>query len=212
VGGTVNIKGDVSPIEWAFYFVDFYRYMPPVTEGPARSLTVCNVAYRRQDLDCIAPLWRDIFHETAINDALQQHIGPLWLTPRPRVTMRRSVTLWGAIRERYAFGRLFGCTRLDFSGGGSRLYYCLLAPALPFVLFKRMAAKGLRHRTSAPAFARAVPALVLMVLAWSWGEWLGYLTRRRPSSLVASPEILESLAARDEGGARTAAASKRGDS
>ena len=28
-----------------------------------------------------------------------------------------------------------------------------------------------------------------MVLWWSWGEWLGYLTRRHPRSLVVAPEI-----------------------
>jgi hypothetical protein len=30
--------------------------------------------------------------------------------------------------------------------------------------------------------------LTLMVLAWSWGEWLGYLTDRYPSRLTTAPE------------------------
>ena len=39
------------------------------------------------------------------------------------------------------------------------------------------------------AFLRALVPLVLMVLCWSWGEWLGYVTRRHPGSLVVAPEI-----------------------
>jgi hypothetical protein len=31
--------------------------------------------------------------------------------------------------------------------------------------------------------------LALMVLCWTWGEWLGYLTGRRPARLTVAPEI-----------------------
>ena len=94
-----------------------------------------------------------------------------------------------AVYERYAFGRLFGCTRLDFCGLARRLYYTAFAPALPVLLIGRMGAKAVRERASAVAFFSALPALTAMVLAWSWGEWMGYLTRKRPRSLVVAPEI-----------------------
>ena len=38
-------------------------------------------------------------------------------------------------------------------------------------------------------FLRAFVPLTLMVLWWSWGEWLGYVTGSYPSSLVVAPEI-----------------------
>lgn len=191
VGGVVETHPDASALDWAFYYVDFFRYMRPVAEGPSPSLTVCNVAYRRAHLERVAPLWSEIFHETAINDALRQRFGPLWLHPAAEVRMRRTVRFTDAVYERYAFGRLFGCTRLQFAGPGRRLYYAVLAPALPLLLMGRMARKALRRADAFRRFVRALPALTAMVLAWSWGEWLGYLTRRRPASLVVAPEIRE---------------------
>jgi hypothetical protein len=189
VGGVVETDPDATPVDWAFYYVDFFRYMPPVEAGPSPTLTVCNVSYRRRHLDRIASLWESFFHETAINDALRSRFGPLWLAPEAEVRMRRSVRFGDAVYERYAFGRLFACTRLEFAGAGKRLMYSLLAPGLPILLMGRMTGKAFRSPAALPSFVRALPALTAMVLAWSWGEWLGYLTRRRPSSLVVAPEI-----------------------
>jgi hypothetical protein len=189
VGGVVETDQDASAVDWAFYFVDFFRYMRPVQEGPSPTLTVCNASYRKAYLSEIAPLWQEIFHETAINDALRSRFGSLWLLPTAEVRMRRNVRFGDAVYERYAFGRLFGCTRLSFAGPGRRLYYAAFAPALPFLLMGRMARKAFRRGDGFLKFVRATPALLAMVLAWSWGEWLGYLTRRRPASLVVAPEI-----------------------
>ena len=189
VGGVVETIPDASPTDWAFYYVDFFRYMRPVAEGPSPTLTVCNAAYRRDHLRAIAPLWDTIFHETAIHDALRERFGDLWLAPDAVVHMRRNVFFADAVYERYAFGRLFGCTRLDFVGGGQRLSYILLAPALPLVLMLRMARKAMRSSSATRAFLRAIGPLTSMVVAWSWGEWLGYLTHRRPASLIVAPEI-----------------------
>ena len=196
VGGVVEPESGARAVDWAFYYVDFFRYMRPVREGPSPSLTVCNVAYRRSDLEAIRPLWESFFHETAINDALRTRFGPLWLVPEAEVRMRRTVRLADAVYERYAFGRLFGCTRLAFVGPARRLAYTVFAPALPLLLLGRMAAKAARRPPVWLRILRAAPALVAMVLAWSWGEWLGYLTGRRPRTLVVAPEIVAARRAR----------------
>ena len=195
VGGMVEAVPDASAVDWAFYYVDFFRYMRPAPAGRSKSLTVCNVAYRRSFLAEIAPLWEHIFHETAINEALRDRFGALWLEPRAQVRMRRNVRFSDAVYERYAFGRLFGCTRLEFAGGGHRLYYVVLSPLLPVLLLGRMAGKAARSATGIRNFVRSAPFLVAMVAAWSWGEWLGYATRRRPRSLVVAPEIRSRVAA-----------------
>lgn len=188
VGGVVDILPDAGPVDWAFYFVDFFRYMPPVREGKSPSLTVCNVSYRRSHVDSISDLWREIFHETAINGALSARFGDLWITPSAVTRMRRTVRFRDALHERYAFGRLFGCTRLEFVSGEKRVFYAITAPALPILLLGRMARKALATRRSAVAFGKSFPALTAMVLAWSVGEWLGYITARRPRSLAVAPE------------------------
>ena len=189
IGGRVEISGGASATDWAFYFVDFFRYAAPVREGASVSLTVCSVAYRRDQVEAVANLWQTRFHETAVNDALRQRFGELWMEPRASVTMARHVRLRDAVYERYAFGRLFGCTRLEFVSAPRRVYYLVFAPALPLLLMGRMANKALTSRELAVPFLRSLAPMALMVLAWSWGEWLGYLTRRLPAKLDVASEV-----------------------
>ena len=189
VGGTVEIDEDASPVDWAYSYTDFYRYMKPVQAGPSSSLTVCNVAYRRACLDEIAPLWKTFFHEPLINSALNARFGPLWLSPDAEVRVHRHVRLVDAMFERYAFGRLFGCSRLDSASWGRRASYAVFAPMLSLLVLGRLTRKALMRQSVLLAFLRALPALTLLVLAWSWGEWLGYITHRRPRTLVVAPEV-----------------------
>lgn len=188
VGGAVETDPDAGSVDWAFYFVDFFRYARPARPGPSPSLTVCNVAYRREQLAAVREVWEELFHETAVNDALRERFGPLRLVPEAEVRMRRRVSLGDALRERYAFGRLFGCTRLRFTGPARRALYALAAPALPALLLGRMAAKAVGDPDLRSRFVRSLPTLSALVLAWSWGEWLGYLTGRRAASELVAPE------------------------
>ncbi|HMB67775.1 MAG TPA: glycosyltransferase [bacterium] len=189
VGGRVEIAPGATATDWAFYFVDFFRYASPVREGTSPTLTVCNAAYRRDQVNAIRDIWKTYFHETAINDALSERFGTLWLEPDSEVTMGRHVKLGDAVYERYAFGRLFSCTRIEFVSAGRRLYYTLFSPALPILIMGRMMGKAFRSARLAGAFLRAIVPLKLMVFAWSWGEWLGYVTGKNPRSLVVAPEI-----------------------
>jgi hypothetical protein len=187
-GGAVLAGSSSTATDWAFYFVDFFRYAPPVTDGPSPTLTVCNVAYRRCDLESIDPSWKEFFHETAVNSELRTKFGPLRLDGSARVTMRRHVRLADALRERYVFGRLFGCTRIRGMNGLQRLLYTLGAPLLPGLLMGRMAGKALKQRALRKKFLSSLFPLTGLVLAWSLGELVGYLTNNRPANLTVAPE------------------------
>jgi hypothetical protein len=189
IGGRVEIRPGASPVDWAFYFVDFFRYADPAREGPSPTLTVCNVAYDRVRLESIRESWSESFEEPAVHDALRERYGMLWLTPDSEVVMHRNVSFVGAVRERYAFGRIFGHTRGARLGPGRRALYGLLAPALPLLLLGRMTAKAMRSPALARSYFRAFPPLVALVVAWSFGEWLGYVSGRPPKSLVLAAEL-----------------------
>lgn len=188
VGGSVETDAGAGRLDWAFYFVDFFRYMKPVPPGRSPTLTVCNVAYRAEQLEAVRSVWEELFHETAVHAALRSRFGPLTLVPEAEVRTRRSVGLADALRERYAFGRLFGCTRLRYLGPGGRAAYAVLAPGLPALLLGRMARRAAASSAAVRDFLRAFPPLVALVLAWSWGEWLGYVTGRRAASETVAPE------------------------
>jgi hypothetical protein len=105
-----------------------------------------------------------------------------------QVTMRRAVSLREALRERYAFGRIFGQTRATHLTPPRRALYSVLALALPALLLGRMTAKALRSPALLRRFLGALVPLVGLVLCWSFGEWLGYVTGRPPGALVLAPE------------------------
>lgn len=192
--GRAAVGGLVEPLEappatWAFCYVDFFRYTGPAAEGPVPSLSVCNVAYHRSQLSAIAAVWETSFHETEVHDHLRARFGELWLAPGAEVRVRRNVRFRDAMYERYAFGRLFGATRVRHLTFIRRVAHLLLAPGLPPLLFGRLAAKAMTRPDTGARFRRAVPALAALVCAWSWGEWLGYLTGRRPARITTAPEV-----------------------
>ncbi len=196
VGGVVEPGSSASRSMWAFYFVDFFRYMLPVSSGESPTLSVCNVAYHRSHLDQIRALWSEGFHETEIHNALRQRFGPLYLCPTAEVRVRRNVRFGDAVYERYAFGRLFGATRVAHGSAARRAYYALFSPALPVLLMSRMTASAVRNPEARSSFVKALPALAAMVAAWSWGEFLGYVTQRRPRRITTAPEITASAESR----------------
>jgi len=197
VGGVIEPGVSASAAMWAFYYVDFFRYMRPATAGATPTLSVCNVAYHRSHLEAIRELWKDGFHESEAHDALRKRFGPLYLCPTAEVRVRRNVRYSDAVYERYAFGRLFGATRVAHASAGRRLYYAAFSPALPALLLTRMTTTAAKRRGTRVSFLKALPSLVTMVFAWSWGEWLGYLTERRAKRITTAPEIPETTTSID---------------
>ena len=188
VGGVIDPGVSASAGMWAFYFVDFFRYMGPMGTGEMPTLSVCNVAYSRSQLNEIQNVWRGSFLETTVHDALRERFGPLEIQPDAVVRIRRDVKFRDAVYERYAFGRLFGATRVANAPVSRRAYFALLAPALPVLLTGRMAAKAASSPPARASFIKALPSLLTMVAAWSWGEWLGYVTKKRPARITTAPE------------------------
>jgi hypothetical protein len=190
VGGAVDPldADDMTGFDWAFYFVDFYKYQTPLTAGIADSLSVCNVAYRRADLESLDESWRTSFHETRIHMALAKQGPPLWMEPRARVRAGRRVNRSDAMRERYSFGRYYACRRIEPPHDHARLWLALASPLLPLLLIGRMARASARDDRTARRFLRSLPDLAALVLAWSLGEVLGYLTGRAPVSMEAAAE------------------------
>jgi hypothetical protein len=178
VGGAVDKEKPDTVLNWAIYLCDFSRYTNPVLEGPSTYLTDCNVAYKRKDLEAIASVWRDEFHETSVNWTLQARGKVLWLSPKIIVRQQRSLTFRRAIRERYAFGRLFASTRVASTTPFRRLLYAVGAIPLPFLLTGRVMSHVFRKRRYIDEFFRALPLIGLMTTIWSWGELIGYLTGR----------------------------------
>ena len=181
VGGAVDKgypPGETSDtaLNWAVYFTDYSRYMNPQPGGPSHSLTDCNVSYKRADLEAVRDSWSLEFHENIVNAALAARGATLWLAPDVVVHEQRTLTLGTALRDRYAFGRLFASTRVENAPLGSRMGYIAGSIIMPPVLVARVARNLLKRRRHGAQFIRALPALLLVTSTWMLGEFVGYVT------------------------------------
>ena len=188
VGGVMRTERSASALDWAVFFLDFFRYLEPMGTRQSASLTVCNVSYRRSQLAVVRSVWDSIYHETAVHDALRDRFGPLYITPGAVVTTRRRVRFARIVRERYALGRSFGATRLAYASAARRIGYVLCAPVVPLLVLTRMSAAVLRKPQQWVRLVRGFAYVVVLLCAWAVGEWIGSITARRPRSFSPAGE------------------------
>lgn len=183
IGGVVKKQGPDKSLNWAVYFLDYLRYMPPVEEHETHELTDLNVSYKMSALREIADVWDKEFHEPEVHAALKGKGGRLLLSPSIGVHQRRQLRIGHALWDRYAFGRLFGSTRAASLPLSRRMVYALLAPVLPVLLVLRLVRHILNKKRHRREFFLALPYIVLLAAAWAWGECMGYVTGRSEPSL-----------------------------
>ncbi|MEO8367679.1 MAG: glycosyltransferase [Candidatus Solibacter sp.] len=184
IGGAVEKDTPDKALNWAFYFADYLRYLDPC-EGPSPSLTDGNVTYKRTALMEIAGVWQAEFHENLVHRALASRGESLWLSPRIVVRQKRDVSFREAVYDRYAFGRLFGSTRVEGLSTIDRVKLALACGLLPPVLVSRVIQHVLRTGRYRAALLRTLPALCLLSTIWAWGEFAGYCTGRPEKTLAA---------------------------
>ena len=176
IGGAIE-NANPRLINWALYFFDAGRYQNPLPEGPARYLSDLNVSYKRGALVEISEVWRESYHETGLHDALRAKGGGLELRRDLVVSLDRGqVTLGTALRERFAWARLFAGRRSREVPTWKRWLLAAGAPLLTVVFPLRQARRVLARGSHLGAFLGALPLLLLMALIWSAGELLGYAT------------------------------------
>jgi hypothetical protein len=178
IGGPVDKLVPDRAINWAIYLRELGHFMPPMPEGPVHALTDCNVTYKRAALEAIAEVWRDAFHEPEVHAALVKNGGTLWLTPALLTMQQREMVLEQALRERYAFGRLYGGLRARAIPASKRIILLLASPLLPLLLTARCYAAVFSKKRHISAALKALPYVLLFALVWGWGEFVGYLTKK----------------------------------
>jgi hypothetical protein len=178
IGGAIENAVD-RPLNHAVYFCDFLRYKSPLPEGSSGFASDANITYKRADLEQIRGVWQQIFHETAVNGALQAAGRQVALSPRLVVYQHRGKLRLGmALAERHIWGRSYAGTRSSLVGLGKRAALAALSPVLPALLLLRMTAAAARKPGTMTAFLKALPLTVALQISWSAGEARGYITGR----------------------------------
>ncbi len=175
IGGAIENARD-GALSWALFFADAGRYQNPLPEGPAAFVSDVNVSYKRAALER-TDVWRRRYHETGLHDALRALGETLWLSRELVVAVDRGeVALGAALRERFAWARLFAGRRADEVPPRVRALLCLGAPLLAPILLARQARLAFSRGRHVRGFLKALPLLALFDLASSAGELVGYWT------------------------------------
>lgn len=175
VGGAIA-NGRQSALAWAVYFCDYDRYQPPFAAGAVSWLSDTNVCYTRQALEATRTLWCERYHETTVHWALERTGATLWLSPAPVCDqLRDGLRLSDLLRERFAWGLLYGWTRARESSRVERAGLAVMTPLLPGLLWLRKLAAQRAGRPTLARFLRLAPLTWLLLAAWSAGELAAYL-------------------------------------
>lgn len=176
IGGAIE-NGTDRVLSWAVYFCDFGRFQLPFEGGAADYVSDINVCYKPGALERTRELWRERFHETTVHWALQRSGVILYLTPDVVIEQIRDLPGFRQLlEERLAWGRLFAYTRGKECTLARRLAWTTVTPLLPFILFLRLIRLRIRKRVAVGSFVKALPAILVLLTAWSVGEMVGYLT------------------------------------
>ena len=182
VGGAVE-NGVNRPLNWAVYFCDFLRYQNPLREGPSAFASDANVSYKRTALESIRPVWEQTFRESSVNWTLRSRGETVALAPQVVVYQHRQRLRFSpALRERFVWGRSYAASRVAQQASNRRVFWALFAPGLPILILTRMAVMVIRKRRPFAVFLKALPLTGMLLVGWSWGEFVGYITARANSA------------------------------
>ncbi len=173
VGGAIRC-GVSTRWARAVYLLDFGDYAPSFDEHPTVSLSDTNVVYRQDALERVRGAWENRYHEPDVHGALTQQGEILLLSPVPIVVQQRTdLSLDRVLRERVAWGRLYGSLLArDRSTAWRLLRAAASAVVLPVLLpFRVLRREGKRGRMES-AFG-LLPWLFLAAAAWAMGESMG---------------------------------------
>lgn len=189
IGGAVENSVDRA-LNWAVFLCDFAQYMNPLSRGASPVATDVNVSYKRDALEAIAPVWQTRFHERLVHAALDAQGFSLSLSPAPVVRQRRlGLAAPEAVVERFVWGRAFAATRAEQWSVRKRAGYVLGGPLLPGLLVARIITTVLGKGRCYLELARALPWIIVLTIAWSLGEMVGYGTRRTTPLVPGRPPI-----------------------
>jgi hypothetical protein len=182
VGGAIKPGSRLGPADRAVYWLRYSRYAAARPDQEVDDIAGDNGSYRLAQIEpWLEEIRRTGFWEYELNRKLRARGGRLFHASQANVRYLGGERLAVFARQRLSHGRRFGRERVAGRPALVRLAYLLAWPLTPPVLLARIARNAARGGQLA-SFASSLPALAPLLLCWSFGELLGYL------SALASPQ------------------------
>jgi hypothetical protein len=175
VGGPVEQADGAGRLDWAVYFYDYGRYMPPCEAGAVAQLSGLNMSFARPVLDETLGRQPGAVFEAEVQSEMRRRGHGLWLEPAAVVEHGAHRPAREAVSQAYGLARGYASRRLAGHSRARRAAYAAASAVLPVVLAARIVAGVLHKRRRRVALLLALPWLAILLLAWSAGEASGYL-------------------------------------
>jgi glycosyltransferase involved in cell wall biosynthesis len=172
IGGAISPGAPYSRLDWAVYFSEYGRFMPPLS-GVVSALPGNNVTYKRSRLgDSVEDAG---FQEVFFHWRLQQSKIDLIADPSLVVSNVNHWSLRHVTSVPFHHGRAFAAKRSAEFSRRRRMLYGGLAVALPAIKVARLAREVLGRRKYVRPFVRSLHWTFVFVVLWAGGESAGYL-------------------------------------
>jgi GT2 family glycosyltransferase len=175
VGGAVENGSVERTVDWAAFFCEYARFMPPVPRGEVRQIAGNNSVYDRRVLERVGPVARAEVWESFLHDRIRALGVPLVSDPDLAVVHKKTFGYAHFLSQRYHYSRSFAGMRLQDAPWWKRLGYALATPLLPPLLMGRLIVAVARKRRHGARLVRAAPVLATFLLSWAFGEAVGAL-------------------------------------
>jgi len=183
IGGAIENGNPESRVGWAAYLLELSQWMPSRRGGRMAEIPTGCLSLKRWAYERYGPFVEGTYSsDTAFQWRLVRDGHEPLFDPAIRVAHVNIDRAGELARRKLRHGRDFARLRAraaEFSVA-RRVAFTALAPALPPLLWARIARRVARDRELRGRLARSTPALLLGLCAWSAGEALGYLSFTTP--------------------------------
>lgn len=166
-----------SFIGWGHYFAECSQWMPQREPRAMVEIPTACLSVKRWAFDRHGPFLEGTYcSDTAFHWQLRQAGHVAWFQPTIRVAHTNITALDRLLRKQVFHGRSFARVRMSHYRftRAQRVFYILISPLLPFVLFARIVRRVFRAGVYRREFARTFLLVFVCLTAWSWGELVGY--------------------------------------
>jgi glycosyltransferase involved in cell wall biosynthesis len=175
IGGAVENGCTDRIIDWACYFADYGAFMLPAEKKETPVLPGNHVSYKREAVVAALDAMQDGFRKTLFHWDLARRGVRFLFNPELVARWARRNSFGDFARRYFHNGRAFAAVRSKRISSLERAARALTAPALPVLLLIQRLRAVLGKRRHLARVLATVPLVAVFVIAWSAGEFLGYL-------------------------------------
>jgi len=175
IGGAVKNKHDAGALDWAVFFYDYGKYLPPLRAGVTETLSGLNVSYKKEILEQLRENYEDGFFETFIHEELKVRGHDLYLMPSAIVRHNKSYQLKKTVFQFFHQARSFAARRVNNLPPSRRLLFITASVILPILLPARVVWRTMNKGRHLKELLRSLPFLMILTSVWAFGEFCGYL-------------------------------------